>query len=136
MDILKAMKISASGMKVQGYRMRIVAENLANADNMPTEPGGDPYRRKLVTFKNVLDRTLGVKTVSVDKVRNDQTDFVRKYDPGHPAADAQGYVNMPNVKSMIEMMDMKQAQRSFEANLGVIQAAKSMLQKTIDLLRS
>ena len=136
MDILKAMKISASGMKVQGFRMRIVAENLANADNMPTEPGGDPYRRKLVTFKNTLDRTLGVRTVHVDKVSADQAGFERKYDPGHPSADAQGYVKMPNVKSMVELMDMKQAQRSFEANLGVIQAAKSMLQKTIDLLRS
>lgn len=136
MDILKAMKISASGMKAQGFRMRVVAENLANADNMAAEPGGDPYRRKLVTFKNVLDRTMGVKTVNIDKVRPDTTDFERKYDPGHPAADAQGFVRMPNVKSMIEMMDMKQAQRTYEANLGVIQAAKNMLQKTIDLLRA
>ncbi len=135
MDILKAMKISASGMKAQGFRMRIVAENMANADNMPTEPGGDPYRRKIVTFKNVLDRTLGVRTVSIDRVQADQSQFERKYDPGNPSADAQGYVRMPNVKSMVEMMDMKQAQRSYEANLGVIQAAKNMLQKTIDLLR-
>lgn len=135
MDLLKAMQISAAGMKAQGFRMRIVSENLANADNMPAAPGGTPYRRKLVTFKNVLDRAIGVPRVKIDRVQPDKTEFDRKYDPGHPAADAQGYVSMPNVKSMIEMMDMKQAQRSFEANLGVIQAAKTMLQKTIDLLR-
>lgn len=135
MDVLKAMKISAAGMKVQGFRMRIVAENMANADNMPTEPGGDPYRRKLVTFRNALDRTLGLKTVKVDRVFTDSQQFERKYDPGHPSADAQGFVKLPNVKSMIEMMDMNQAQRSYEANLGVVQAAKNMLQKTIDLLR-
>jgi flagellar basal-body rod protein FlgC len=135
MDILKAMKISTAGMKAQGFRMRVVAENLANADNMPTEPGGDPFRRKLVTFKNVLDRTLGVKKVEVDRISADNSDFVRKYDPGNPSADPKGYVRMPNVKPMVEMMDMKQAQRTYEANLGVIQAAKSMLQKTIDLLR-
>ncbi len=136
MDVLKAMKISASGMKAQGYRMRIVAENLANADNMPSEPGGDPYRRQVVTFKNTLDRTMGVRTVGIDRVQGDQSQFERKYDPGNPSADAQGYVRMPNVKTMIEMMDMKQAQRSYEANVSVIQAAKNMLQKTIDLLRA
>jgi len=136
MDLLNAMKLSAAGMKAQGFRMRVVSENLANADNMPAEAGANPYRRKLVTFKNVLDRTIGVARVQVDRVQFDKTEFNRKYDPGHPGADAQGFVSMPNVKSMIEMMDMKQAQRAYEANLGVIQAAKSMLQKTVDLLRS
>jgi flagellar basal-body rod protein FlgC len=135
MDLLKAMKLSAAGMRAQGFRMRVVAENLANSDNMAAEATGDPYRRKVVTFKNVLDRTMGLKSISIDRIHTDQSQFERKYDPGHPAADAQGYISMPNVKSMIEMMDMKQAQRSYEANLGVIQAAKTMLQKTIDLLR-
>lgn len=135
MDILKALKISSAGMKVQGQRLLVVAENLANADNMPAEPGGDPYRRKLVTFKNVLDRTLGVRTVRIDRVTPDMSALETKYDPGHPAADAQGFVRMPNVKPLIETMDMRQAQRSYEANLTVVQAAKNMLQKTIDLLR-
>lgn len=136
MDLIKAMKLSAAGMRVQGYRMRVVAENLANADTAPTQPGAAPYRRKVITFKNTLDRALGLKRVEVDRIQPDRSKFERRYEPGHPAADATGYVTMPNVKTMVEMMDMKQAQRSFEANLGVIQAAKTMLQKTIDLLRA
>lgn len=136
MDLLKAMKLSAAGMRAQGERMRVVAENLANADNMPSDAASDPYRRKIVTFKNMLDRTLGLRKVELDRILPDTSEFERRYDPGAPGADAQGYVRMPNVKPMIEMMDMKQAQRSYEANLGVIQAAKSMLQKTIDLLRA
>lgn len=116
--------------------MRVVAENLANADTAPEKLDGEPYRRKMVTFKNALDRTMGVNKVSVSGITTDPTNFEKKYDPGHPAADDRGYVKMPNVKTMVEMMDMKQAQRSFEANLSVIQSAKTMLQKTIDLLRS
>ncbi|MDX1485994.1 MAG: flagellar basal body rod protein FlgC [Alphaproteobacteria bacterium] len=135
MDILKAMKLASAGMNVQGTRMRVVAENLSNADTAP-DVNGEPYRRKLVTFRNVLDRTLGIPTVRVGRIAADATEFERKYDPGHPAADDRGYVKMPNVKTMIEMMDLKEAQRSFEANLSVIQAARSMLQKTIDLLRA
>jgi flagellar basal-body rod protein FlgC len=135
MDILKAMKLASAGMHVQSTRMRVVAENLSNADTRPDKPGMEPYRRKVITFKNTLDRALGIDRVRVDRIRADRTDFEKKYDPGHPAADETGYVQVPNVKTMIEMMDMKEAQRSFEANLTVIQAAKSMLQKTIDLLR-
>ncbi|MCZ6494572.1 MAG: flagellar basal body rod protein FlgC [Alphaproteobacteria bacterium] len=136
MDILKAMKLASAGMRAQGTRMRVVAENLANADTAPENVKSEPYRRKMVTFKNVLDRTMGVYKIRVDRIITDRTEFERKYDPGHPAADDRGYVTMPNVKTMIELMDMKQAQRSFEANLSVIQAAKAMLQKTIDLLRA
>ena len=136
MDILKAMKLASAGMRAQGTRMRVVAENLANADTAPENVNDEPYRRKMVTFKNVLDRTMGVYKIRVDRITTDRTEFERKYDPGHPAADDRGYVTMPNVKTMIELMDMKQAQRSFEANLSVIQAAKAMLQKTIDLLRA
>jgi flagellar basal-body rod protein FlgC len=135
MDILKAMELASAGMHAQSTRMRVVAENLANADTRPDKPGIEPYRRKLITFKNTLDRALGIERVGVDRIRTDRTEFEKKYDPGHPAADERGYVQVPNVKSMIEIMDMKEAQRSFEANLTVIQAAKSMLQKTIDLLR-
>lgn len=136
MEILKAMKVASAGMRVQGTRMRVVAENLANADTASENANGEPYRRKMVTFKNVLDRSTGVYRLRVDRIITDRTEFERKYDPGHPAADDRGYVTMPNVKTMIELMDMKQAQRSFEANLSVIQAAKTMLQKTIDLLRA
>lgn len=136
MDLIKAMRLSAAGMRVEGYRMRVVAENLANADTGPTRPGEAPYRRKVITFKNVLDRALGLKKVEVDRIEPDSSKFQRRYEPGHPAADKDGYVTMPNVKPMVELMDMKEAQRSYEANLGVIQAAKSMLQKTIDLLKS
>lgn len=135
MDLIKTMRISAAGMAAQGMRMRVVAENLANADSSPPNPEVDPYRRKTIAFRNLLDRSLGVNKVQVDRIVPDNRGFEQKYDPGHPAADAQGFVKMPNVKTMIEMMDMKQAQRSYEANLNVIQAAKSMLQKTIDLLR-
>lgn len=136
MEILKAMKVASAGMRVQGTRMRVVAENLANADTASENANGEPYRRKMVTFKNVLDRSTGVYRLRVDRIITDRTEFERKYDPGHPAADDRGYVTMPNVTTMIELMDMKQAQRSFEANLSVIQAAKTMLQKTIDLLRA
>lgn len=136
MDLIKTMKISAAGMTAQGQRMRVVAENLANADSMPTNAETEPYRRKTVSFRNILDRDLGVNKVELDRIGKDTKAFERKYDPGHPAADAKGYVLMPNVKTMIELMDMKQAQRSYEANLNVIQTAKSMLQKTIDLLRA
>lgn len=136
MEILKAMQLASAGMRVQGTRMRVVAENLANADTAPENANGEPYRRKMVTFKNVLDRSTGVYRLRVDRIITDRTEFERKYDPGHPAADDRGYVTMPNVRTMIELMDMKQAQRSFEANLSVIQAAKTMLQKTIDLLRA
>jgi flagellar basal-body rod protein FlgC len=129
------MKLASAGMQVQSTRMRVVAENLANADTRPEKPGADPYRRKVITFKNTLDSELGIDRVRVDRIRADRTEFEKKYDPGHPAADEKGYVQVPNVKSMIEMMDLKEAQRSFEANLTVIQAAKSMLQKTVDLLR-
>lgn len=136
MDLLKAMQLSAAGLKAEDVRMRVVAENLANADDMPSTPNGAPYRRQIVTFKNVLNRSLGLKTVEVNRILPDESPFQKKYDPGNPAADARGYVRMPNVKTMIELMDMKQAQRSYEANLNVIQAAKTMLQKTIDLLRA
>ncbi len=136
MDVLKAMIMASAGMRAQGTRMRVVAENLANAGTAAGAAGGEPYRRKVVTFKNVLDKATGVITVKVNSITTDKSALERKYDPGHPAADESGYVTLPNVKTMIEMMDMKQAQRSFEANLSIIQAAKTMLQKTIDLLRA
>jgi flagellar basal-body rod protein FlgC len=135
MDLMHSLMISAAGMKVQGERLRVVAENLANADSVAEKPGGDPYRRKTITFRNELDRQLGLETVQVDKVGTDRSDFRMKYDPGNPAADEKGYVKLPNVNSLIEMTDMREAQRSYEANLKAIEVARSMLQRTIDLLR-
>ncbi|MCK5445028.1 MAG: flagellar basal body rod protein FlgC [Rhodospirillaceae bacterium] len=134
-DLMRTLKISAAGMKAQGTRIRVISENIANADSLPTSPGGLPYRRKVVTFRNELDNNIGVNTVTVDRIRTDRSDFQNKYDPTHPAADANGYVLIPNVNSLIEMMDMREAQRSYEANLNVIKSSRSMLQETIGLLR-
>ena len=135
MDLMESLMISAAGMRAQGQRLRVVAENLANADSVSELPGGDPYRRKTISFKNQLDRELGMETVQVGKVGEDPSDFRMKYDPGNPAADTKGYVKLPNVNSLIEMSDMREAQRSYEANLRAIEVARSMLQRTIDLIR-
>lgn len=135
MDLTKTLKISAAGMQAQNARMRTIADNLANADSLAESPGADPYRRKVLTFKNVLDRTSGVQLVEPNKVIRDKSDFQKRFDPSHPAADADGYVLAPNVNSLIEVMDMRQAQRSYEANLSVIEVAKTMLLRTIDILR-
>ena len=135
MDLMESLMISAAGMRAQGQRLRVVAENLANADSVSELPGGDPYRRKTISFKNQLDRELGMETVQVSKVGEDPSDFRMKYDPGNPAADAKGYVKLPNVNSLIEMSDMREAQRSYEANLKAIEVARNMLQRTIDLIR-
>ncbi|HEX6121049.1 MAG TPA: flagellar basal body rod protein FlgC [Dongiaceae bacterium] len=135
MDLMESLMISAAGMKVQGERLRVVAENLANADSVAEVPGGDPYRRKVITFRNALDKQLGLETVQVSKVGVDQSDFRVKYEPGNPAADGKGYVKLPNVNSLIEMTDMREAQRSYEANLRAIEVARNMLQRTIDLIR-
>src|SRR3954469_6428112 len=136
MDLFKTLRISASGLKAEGERMRVVAENIANADTISEKPGGDPYRRKLVTFKNALDRVLGTNLVKTNGVVTDKTDFARKYDPGNPAADADGFVLTSNVKPLIEMMDLREAQRSYEANLSVVEASRTMLLRTIDVLRA
>lgn len=135
MDLMESLMISAAGMRVQGERLRVVAENVANADSVSEVPGGDPYRRKTISFRNALDRELGIETVQVQKVGLDQSDFKLKYEPGNPAADAKGYVKLPNVNALIEMTDMREAQRSYEANLRAIEVARTMLQRTIDLIR-
>ncbi|KZC98843.1 flagellar basal body rod protein FlgC [Oceanibaculum pacificum] len=134
-DLMNAMKISSSGMKAQGMRIRVASENLANADSV-AGPGQDPYRRKIMTFSNVLDRANNVHLVQVNRVFNDTSQFEMQYDPSHPFADQDGYVMSPNVNTMVEMMDMREAQRSYEANLNVIESSMSMLTRTIDLLRS
>ena len=134
MDLAKSMIISAAGMRAQSQRMRVIAENLANANSLSLEPGGEPYRRKVISFANQLDRVRDVNLVEVTGVVPDHSPFQRKYDPAHPAADADGYLFTPNVNSLIEVMDMKEAQRSYEANLSVIENVKAMLSQTVKLL--
>ena len=134
-DLLKTMRISSSGMRAQGTRLRVISENIANAGSLPQAPGEIPYRRKVITFKNTLDKTIGLDTVKVDRVIDDKSQFVKKFEPNHPAADQDGYIQTPNVNTLIEMMDMREAQRSYEANLSVIKSSKAMLSSTIDVLR-
>lgn len=135
-DVFNAMRISSHGMKAQGARIRVITENVANSDTAGLTPGADPYRRQTISFKNELDRKAGIKLVNVDDISTDKkTAFKLKYIPDHPAADAEGYVKMPNVNTLIEMMDIREAQRSYEANLGMIEQARSMITRTIDLLR-
>ena len=135
MDLVKSMSISASGLKVQGTRIRVLAENIANADSSAQEPGGQPYRRKLVSFANALDKAIGAEMAYVKGVTVDRSEFGRRYEPGHPAADDDGYVLVSNVNSLIELTDMREAQRSYEANLQVVRSSQSMIQQTIDILR-
>lgn len=134
-DLTKSMSISAAGMKAQGTRLRVISENIANAGSTALTPDGDPYRRKLVSFGVTLDRELGVPKVEVAKISRDQSDFNEIYQPGHPAANETGYVRTSNVNTLVEMADMREAERSYQANLRTLQAARTMLQRTIDLLR-
>ncbi len=135
MDIAKALAISARGMDAQTARLRVIAENLANQDTTGSTPGADPYRRKLVSFENRMDRALGAETVRIRRIAPDEGTLPQRFDPSHPAADAQGYVRTPNVNSFIEVMDMREAQRSYSANLNVLEVTRSMLTRTIELLK-
>ena len=134
MDFSKSMAVAASGMRAQSERMKIIAENIANANSTSPTKDGDPYRRKIATISSEFDRELGAATVNAGKPVMDQTAFRTRYDPGNPNADAQGYVKLPNVDSLVEIMDMREAQRSYEADLNVMDSTKQMLAKTIDLL--
>jgi flagellar basal-body rod protein FlgC len=135
MDLTNAMEVAATGMKAQGQRLRVVAQNLANAQSAGLAPGDEPYRRKTISFRNLLDRERGVELVEVARTDVDRSAFPLRYDPNHPAADADGYVQMPNVNPLMEMADMREAQHSFEANLNALSMARSMIQRTLDLLR-
>lgn len=128
--------IASSGMQAQAARMRVVAGNIANAGTTPSSPSERPYQRQVITFRNEFDRALGAYKVKVAGVQGDSSPFVKKYDPSHPAADAQGYIQTPNVKPVMEGLDLREAQRAYDANLSVIEAARLMLLRTIDLLRS
>ena len=137
MDFVKSIAIAASGLRAQSGRMRVISENIANADSTAQTPGGDPYRRKIPTFTSQLDRALDAQTVGLGRPRPDSSDFQSKYQPTHPAADANGYVKYPNVNSLVEMTDMRDhTSRSYEANLNVVGAARRMIQRTLDILRA
>ncbi|MBO6755850.1 MAG: flagellar basal body rod protein FlgC [Roseibium sp.] len=136
MDMIKSLFIAASGLKAQNGRMRIIAENIANADSTGKTPEEEPYRRKVPTFQSHFERELGAELVKLGKVSQDMSPFIESYQPGHPAANEQGYVREPNVSTLIETADMREAQRSYEANLNVIEASRRMLQRTIDILRA
>ena len=136
MDFLKSIAIAASGLRAQAGRMRVIAENIANADSTAQRPGTDPYRRKVPTFSSALDRTLEAKVVTLGKIRTDASAFRVKYEPTNPSADATGHVKYPNVNPLIEMTDMREAQRSYEANLNIISATRRMIQRTLDILKA
>ena len=136
MDFIKSIAVAASGLKTQAGRMRIIAENIANADSTALDAGGDPYRRKIPTFTSEVDRALDARVVGLGQIRADQSPFTSKHMPGHPSADANGYVKYPNVNSLVEMTDMREAQRSYEANVNVIGATRRMIQRTLEILKA
>ncbi len=135
-DLFDTMTISSYGMRAQGERIRVISENVANVGTAANTPDSDPYQRKTITFKNTLDRELGERVVKVDSVDDDlDTPFPEKYMPDHPGANEMGYVRMPNVNLLVELSDMREAQRSYEANLGMLTQSREMTARTIDLLR-
>ncbi len=134
-DLVNSMFISASGMKAQSDRLKIIAQNIANVDSTGKTPDELPYRRKTIIFQNVLDKEMGMEKVAVKKIDTDKSDFRMEYNPGHPAADEEGYVLMPNVDTMLEMVDMKETERSYEANLNMIDVTKTLLSSTIAMIR-
>jgi flagellar basal-body rod protein FlgC len=134
MDFATSLAVAASGMRTQSERMKIIAENIANASSTSPVPGGDPYRRKIATVTSSFDRELGATMVESGKTIADKSEFRSQYDPGNPNADKQGYVKLPNVDPLVEIMDMREAQRSYEADLTVMDSTKQMLARTVDLL--
>lgn len=134
-DFMDSIKVAASGLSAQTARMRVIAENMANADSAGNAPGEDPYRRKIPTFHALLNDDLNAYEVRVGRLAYDQSDFTTRYEPGHPAADESGYVKYPNVNTLIETMDMREAQRTYEANLNVVSVSRQMLGRTLDILR-
>jgi flagellar basal-body rod protein FlgC len=135
-DFMKTLAVAASGLRAQAGRMRVISENIAHADSTPSTPGADPYRRKVPTFHSELDRALDVNVVELGRNQLDTSDFRLKYEPGHPAADQNGNVKYPNVNPLVEMTDMREAQRSYEANINVVTATRRMIQRTIDILKA
>ena len=135
-DLKDSVAVATAGLNAQAKRLRVTSENVANAGTAARTPDGDPYRRKTITFRNELDRASGLQKVKVDKIKPDlKGEFGNRYDPSHPAANAQGYVKTPNINPLLEAMDMREAQHSYEANLQVVRAARGMMTNTVDLLR-
>jgi flagellar basal-body rod protein FlgC len=135
-DFARSMSIATSGLRAQAGRMRVISENIANADSTAPTATGEPYRRKIPTFSSTLDRSLDAKVVALGRNRPDQSEFRVKYEPSNPAADAAGNVRYPNVNPLIEMTDMRDAQRSYEANRNIISATRRMIQRTLDILKA
>lgn len=127
--------ISGSGLRAQNQRMKVIAENIANANTTPTSPGQKPYQRHVVSFKSEFDKAIGAYEVKVNGIQTDRSDFIKRYDPSHPAADAQGYVLTPNVNPLVESLDMGDANRAYQANLNVIDSTRGMMLRTINLLQ-
>lgn len=134
-DLTASLRVSASGMDVQTARLRVIAENLANQNTTGPGPGAEAYRRRTISFQNRLDKAAGVETVRVKKVGRDQTEQPLRYEPANPAANKDGYVKMPNVNSFIELMDMRDAEHAYSANLNVASTTRTMLNRTIELLK-
>ena len=135
MDFFTALQISAYGMRAQSGRMRVISENLANADSVSPSATGEPYRRRIAAMTSAFDRELNANVVQLIDPIQDGTEFRLQYDPGNPRADTAGYVKLPNVNALVEMMDMRDAQRSYEANIQALEGARTMLVRTVDLLR-
>jgi flagellar basal-body rod protein FlgC len=133
--LIASAKLSSAGLEAQSARLRVVSENVANAQSTGRSPGADPYSRKTITFRSELDRALGAASVSVKNIGSDETPFPVEYDPGNPAADENGMVKKPNVNMLIEMADMREANRSYQANLQMMKQARAMISATIDLMR-
>ena len=132
--LVASLKVAASGLEAQSTRIRIVSENLANARSTGDTPGADPYRRKTITFAAELDRKSGAALVEIERLGVDESDFTAEFDPGNPAADEKGMVKLPNVNMLVEMADMREANRSYEANLQSIKQSRDLISATIDLL--
>lgn len=136
MDFLKSIAIAASGLRAQASRMRVISENIANADSTAPSAGTEPYRRKMTTFQSEIDRTLDARIVTLGRIKTDPSEFRVKHEPSHPAADENGNVKYPNVSSLVEMTDLREAHRSYEANINIIGASRRMMQRTIEILKS
>src|SRR5262245_62118898 len=135
MDLLKSIAIAASGLRTQAGRMRVISENIANSDSTAATPGANPFRRKIPTFRTEVDRSLEMRVPALGPLRTDPSEFRTKYEPGHPGADTNGNVKYPNVNPLLELADMREAQRSYEANINVIGATRRMIQRTLDILK-
>ncbi len=135
MDFLKSIMVAASGLRAQSSRMRVIAENIANVNSVATQPDAEPYRRKIPTFRATFDRELGAQVVKAGPIQRDDSEFGLRYEPSHPAANEQGYVQTPNVSTLVESVDMREAQRTYQANLNVITSSRQMILRTMDILR-